>query len=420
MSAAESLSSLQHPAAHPAGVPLCDLQSQYAELQPQLHAALARVLASGQVILGAEVSALEEEIAAYCGSSHGVGCGSGSDALSLALHALEIGPGDEVILPPFTFFASAGSVCRTGARPVFADIDPLTYNIDPSQVENKITPRTRAILVVHLFGQCADMTGLWQVAERHGLMIIEDGAQALGAEYHHKRVGSLGVLGCLSFYPTKTLGAYGDAGMVVTSDPALAARMNCLRVHGMEPKYYHKYLGWNARLDALQACMLRVKLPRLDGWIEQRQLAAQRYDGLIVEQHLTHLLERPVVKSNHRHTFNQYVVRVARGERDNLMRHLKAEGIGCEIYYPMPLHLQECLAWLGYREGDFPLSEEASSCVLALPMFPEITQQQQARVIGSCTAFFRKRPRSSAARPVPPEEKEEGGRMKDEGRKKAA
>jgi dTDP-4-amino-4,6-dideoxygalactose transaminase len=383
-------------ASQPTGVPLFDLQVQYAELQTRLHAALARVLASGQVVLGPEVAALEDEVASYCGASHGVGCGSGTDALSLALHALDVGPGDEVILPAFTFFATAGSVCRTGARPVFVDIDPATWNIDPTQVENKVTSRTRAVLVVHLFGQCADMTSLWQVAERHGLPIIEDAAQSLGAEYQGKRAGSLGAVGCLSFYPTKNLGAYGDAGMTVTSDPELAARMTCLRVHGMEPKYHHKYIGWNARIDALQACMLRVKLPYLDRWIERRQAAAVRYDRLIEEHHLTSCLDRPVVKSSRRHTFNQYVVRVAAGERDALFRHLKAEGIGCEIYYPSPLHLQECLAWLGYREGDFPASEEASRCVLALPMFPELTEQQQQRVISTCAAFFRKQVRRVA------------------------
>jgi dTDP-4-amino-4,6-dideoxygalactose transaminase len=376
-------------ATHPPGVPLCDLQAQYAELQPQLESAVARVLASGQVILGPEVAALEEETAAYCGASHGVGCGSGSDALSLALHGLQIGPGDEVILPTFTFFATAGSVCRTGARPVFVDVDPATWNLDPAQVENKITPRTRAILVVHLFGQCADMDALWQVAERHHLPIIEDSAQALGAEYDGKRTGSLGAVACLSFYPTKNLGAYGDAGMVVTSDPALAARMACLRVHGMEPKYYHKHLGWNARLDALQAALLRVKLPHLDRWIGQRQDAARRYDELIAENHLTHCLERPVARPHRRHTFNQYVVRVRGADRDELVRHLKAQRVGCEVYYPVPLHLQECLAYLGGRPGDFPASEEACRTVLALPMFPEITPEQQQRVLAACSAFFR-------------------------------
>jgi dTDP-4-amino-4,6-dideoxygalactose transaminase len=378
------------------GVPLCDLQAQYRELQPEFEAALARVLASGQVILGPEVAALEGEVARYCGVAHGVGCGSGSDALSLALHALEIGPGDEVILPAFTFFATAGCIARTGARPVFSDIDPVSYNLDPMQVENKITTRTRAILVVHLFGQCADMEPLWSIAERHDLILIEDAAQALGAEYQGKRAGSLGSLGCLSFYPTKNLGAYGDAGMVVTGDPEWASRMKCLRVHGMEPRYYHKYLGWNARLDALHAAMLRVKLPHLERWIGNRQAVAARYDALIDEHHLSHFLERPIRRSDRRHTFNQYVVRVANGQRDNLVRHLKAEHIGCEIYYPLALHQQECLRHLGYRTGDFPASEEAAGEVLALPIYPELTAEQQRRVIQCCAAFLRHQVRRAA------------------------
>lgn len=383
-------------ASHPVGVPLCDILTQYAELQPQFEAALARVLASGQVINGPDVAALENEVAAYCDASHGVGCGSGTEALSLALHALEIGPGDEVILPTFTFFATAGSVARTGARPVFVDIDPVTYNLDPVEVESRITPRTRAILLVHLFGQCADMTPLWQIAERHNLPIIEDAAQAMGAEYQQKRAGSLGVIGCLSFYPSKNLGAFGDAGMCVTSDPALAHRMTVLRNHGMEPKYYHKYIGWNGRLDTVQACLLRVKLPHLDRWISGRQQAAYRYDALVEEQHLTHFLERPTAMDQRRHTYNQYVVRVARGERDSLVRHLRSEGIGCEIYYPVPLHLQECLGYLGHSEGDFPVSEAAARCVLAFPMFPEITEAQQARVVGSISTYLRKQVRRAA------------------------
>jgi dTDP-4-amino-4,6-dideoxygalactose transaminase len=379
-----------------AGVPLCDVQVQYRELQPQIEAAVARVLASGQVILGPEVAGLEEEVAAYCGVSQAIGCSSGSDALLLALAGMGVGPGDEVILPTFTFFATAGAVCRIGARPVFTDIDPVTYNIDPLQIENKITPRTRAIMVVHLFGQCADMEPIWRIAERHNLTIIEDAAQALGAEYQGKRVGSLGSLGCFSFYPTKNLGGFGDAGMVVTNDPEWASRIACLRGHGMEPRYYHKYLGWNARLDALQAALLRVKLPHLDRWIEARQNVARRYDMLIEEEHLTQFLQRPAVKPHRRHTFNQYVVRVARGERDALVRHLKAEQIGCEIYYPMPLHTQECLQYLGYHAGDFPASEQACKSVLALPMFPELTVDQQRRVIGSCTTFLRQRSRLAA------------------------
>jgi dTDP-4-amino-4,6-dideoxygalactose transaminase len=377
-------------------IPLCDLQAQYAELHPHIEAALARVLASGQVILGPEVAALEEEIARYCGTGYAVGCSSGTDALLLALHALGVGPGDEVIMPPFTFFASAGTVCRLGARPVFVDIDSATYNLDPYQVENKITERTRAIMAVHLFGQCADMEPLWGVAERHQLPILEDAAQAMGAEYQGKRAGTLGALACFSFYPSKNLSTYGDAGMVVTNDPEWAEHMACLRVHGMAPKYFHKHLGWNARLDALHAAILRVKLPYLDGWIAERQAAARRYDHLIEESHLGGFMQRPAVRPHGRHVFNQYVVRVADGQRDALVHHLKADQIGCEIYYPLCLHCQDCLAYLGYREGDFPVSEEASRCVLALPMYPELRLEQQQRVIQSCVRFLRHRSRMAA------------------------
>jgi len=379
-----------------AAVPLCDLQAQYQELQPLLEQAVRRVLASGQVILGSEVAAFEHEVACYSGTGYAVGCASGTDALLLALEALEIGPGDEVIVPAFTFFASASTVCRLGAQPVFADIDPLTYNLDPHQVEGKITPHTRAIMPVHLFGQCADMEPLWRLAEQHDLPIIEDAAQAFGAEYQGKRAGTLGAIGCFSFYPSKILGAAGDAGMVVTSDPEWAARMSWLRVHGMPVKYRHKYLGWNARLDALQAALLRVKLPHVDRWIEARQAAAGRYDALIAEHRLGRFLERPVVVRHRRHVFNQYVVRVADGQRDALMRHLKTEHIGCDIYYPVPLHLQECLAYLGHHEGEFPVSEEACHGVLALPLYPELTATQQERVIDCCAAFLRQRTRRAA------------------------
>jgi dTDP-4-amino-4,6-dideoxygalactose transaminase len=377
-------------------VPLCDLLAQYRELEGPLHEAITRVLASGQVILGPEVAALEHEIASYCAVSHAVGCASGTDALLLALQALEIGPGDEVILPPFTFFSCAGVVCRIGARPVFVDIDPLTYNLDPVQVENKVSSRTKAILAVHLYGQCADMEMLWRVADRRRLPIIEDAAQAIGAEYQGRRSGSLGAIGCFSFYPSKNLGAFGDAGMVVTDDTGWAQRIRWLRVHGMEPKYYHKYIGWNARLDALQAAILRVKLAYLERWTEARRTAARRYDALIEEHHLAGFLQRPFTRPGCRHVFNQYVVRVGDGLRDALVRHLKGEGIGCEIYYPVPLHRQECLAYLGYPDGAFPASEEACRCVLALPMFPEITPAQQARVVESCAGFLRQRTRRAA------------------------
>jgi dTDP-4-amino-4,6-dideoxygalactose transaminase len=383
--------------AHPGtGVPLCDLRAQYEIIGPQVEEAILRVLASGQAILGPEVASLEQEIAQYCNTAYGVGCASGTDALLLGLHAFGVEPGDEVILPPFTFFATAGVVCRMGARPVFVDIDPDTCNLDPLQVENKITERTRAILAVHLFGQCADMEPLWHIAERHQVPILEDAAQAIGAEYQGRRSGGLGAIGCFSFYPSKNLGAYGDAGMCVTNDAEWAARMACLRVHGMEPKYYHKYLGWNARLDAIQAAILRVKLPYLEGWIEARQDAARRYDALIEEHHLGRFLERPVIRPQRRHVFHQYVVRVADGQRDALVRHLRAEQIGCEIYYPLPLHMQECLAYLGYREGDFPASEEAARSVLAFPMFPEITVDQQRRVVQSCANYLRLRARLAA------------------------
>ncbi len=377
-------------------VPLCDLQIQYRELQPDIEARIGSVLASGQVILGPEVRALEEEVAQYCGVTHGIGCSSGSDALLLALAALELQPGDEVIMPPYTFFATAGAVCRLGGRPVFVDVDPETWNLDPHQVENKITSRTRAIMPVHLFGQCADMDLLWSLAERHDLTIIEDAAQALGSDYQGKRAGSLGGMACFSFYPSKNLGAYGDAGMVVTSDPHWAERMACLRVHGMPVRYHHKFMGWNARLDAIQAAILRVKLPYLERWITGRREAAKRYDHLLGEHHLGDFLKRPVVRPHRRHSFNQYIVRVMNGQRDSLMRYLKSEGIGCEIYYPVPLHLQESLSFLGYREGAFPASEEASRCVLALPMFPEITEEQQARVINVCSSFLRQRSRMAA------------------------
>lgn len=377
-------------------VPLCDLNTQYREIQNDVEAAVMRVLRSGQVILGSEVTALEQECADYCGSAYAIGCGSGTDALLLALHGLEIGPGDEVILPTFTFFATAGSIHRCGATPVFVDIDPITYNLDPVEVERKITKRTRAIMPVHLYGQCADMTALWRIAEEHDLFLIEDAAQAIGAEYEGKRTGTLGAMGCFSFYPSKNLGTYGDAGLVTTNDPDWAARMKALRVHGMEPKYFHKYIGWNARIDAIQAAILRVKLPHLERWTAGRQAAAARYDALIEASDLHGFMHRPTVLPGRRHVFNQYIVRVPAAERDALINHLRQNGVGCDIYYPMPLHLQECLSHLGYREGDFPVSETAARSVVALPMFPELTASQQERVIEVCGSYIRKQTRRAA------------------------
>jgi dTDP-4-amino-4,6-dideoxygalactose transaminase len=378
-------------------VPLCDIQASYRELQTQIDAAVQRVLASGQVILGPEVAGLEREVAAYCGVAHAVGCASGSDALWLALMALEIGRGDEVIVPPFTFFATASAVCHVGAIPVFADIDPHTFNIDAAEVASKITARTRAIMPVHLFGQCADMEALQRLARHHDLPLVEDAAQAFGSEFHGDKAGALGHLGCFSFYPTKTLGGFGEGGMVVSNDAHLAKRLVALRSHGMEQKYFHRYLGWNARPDALQAAILRVKLPHVERWIQARQKAAGRYDALIDEFRLDGFMQKPSAETGGRHTFNQYVVRVPSDCRDDLMRMLKSEKIGCEVYYPQPVHLQECLAHLGYRRGHFPHAEEACRTVLALPMFPELTAEQQERAIRVCAAFARRRFLAKAA-----------------------
>lgn len=372
------------------GVPLIDIKALDKKIQGEIETAVLRVLNSGQAIMGPDVEAFEKGISRYCGTNYGVSCNSGSDALLLALHAMGIGPGDEVILPPFTFFATAGAVCRTGATPVFADIDPVTFNIDPAQIENKITSRTKAIIPVHLFGQCAEMETIWGIADRHNLLVLEDAAQSLAAEYQGKRSGNLGAMACLSFYPTKNLGAFGEGGMVVTNDEEWAAKLRCLRVHGMEPRYYHKYMGWNARMDAIQAAICMAKLPYLDSWVKKRQEAAARYDFLLSEECLGFFLKKPAVAAKRLHAFNQYVVRVAGDERDALVSHLRSEKIGCEIYYPWPLHLQECLQFLGYGAGDFPATEKACAEVLALPIFPEITMEQQRRVIASCASYFRK------------------------------
>jgi dTDP-4-amino-4,6-dideoxygalactose transaminase len=377
-------------------VPLFDLKPQNRGLQKELEEAIKRVVASGQYILGPEVKALEQEVAHYCGVASAVACASGTDAISLALAALDIGPGDEVIVPSFTFFATAACVSRLGAKPVFADIEPISYGLDAHQVENKITPQTRAIIAVHLFGQCADMEPLWRVAEMHGLPIIEDAAQALGSEYQGKRTGTLGAIACFSFYPTKNLGAFGDAGMVVTNDREWSRKMACLATHGMEKRYYHKYLGWNSRLDALQAAILRVKMPWIDRFIDARQAIAHRYDQLIDEYHLGHFLKKPVVRPNRRHTFNQYVVRVPDGERDSLRAYLQADNIGTEVYYPLALHQQEVYAHMLHQEGDFPATGQACQEVLALPMYPELAFEQQRRVVQSCAAYLRQRARLAA------------------------
>ena len=364
-----------------APVPLCDIGLQYRNLQAEIDEAVLGVLRSGMVILGPETAKFEEQAAAFCGAKFALGCGSGTDALLLALYALDIGPGDEVILPPFTFFATVGSILRVGAKPVFVDIDPETYNIDPSRIEAAITPRTKAIMPVHLFGQCAEMAPIFAIAERHNLQVIEDAAQSFGAAYQGVRCGTLGAISCFSFYPSKNLGTLGDAGMVTTNNPDFHKKMTAYRNHGSEVKYYHKYVGWNARIDAIHAAILRVKLPHVEGWIQSRRAAACRYHEMIESAGLLSSLKRPTVRDTGLHTFNQYVVEVSGGRRDALLKSLKADNIGCEVYYPLPLHQQECLTDLGYTTGDFPIGEAASKNVLALPIFPEITAAQQERVV---------------------------------------
>lgn len=380
----------------PDPVPLCDIQAQYRALKSEIDSAVLRVLESGQAILGPEVAAFEKEAAAYCGADYAIGCGSGTDALVLALHALGIGPGDEVIVPPFTFFATVSSVCRVGATPVFADIDPLTYNIDPAEIEAKITSRTRAIIPVHLYGQCCDMDAIRQMADDRGIFVVEDAAQSFGAEYKDVRCGSLGAVSCFSFYPTKNIGTLGDAGLVTTNDPDVAKKLVALRVHGSEVKYYHKYLGYNMRLDAVHAAILRVKLPHVSSWLEGRERAADRYDSLLEKHQLDGFLQRPVSMPDRRHVFNQYVVRVPEAHREPLVKHMKENGVGVEVYYPLALHQQECFKYLGYRTGDFPVSEEATRTVMALPMFPEITEAQQDRAVSTIAGYLRQRLRLAA------------------------
>jgi dTDP-4-amino-4,6-dideoxygalactose transaminase len=379
----------EHPPVTP--VPLLDLKAQYATIRDEVRAAVDQVIEAQYFILGPEVEALEQEVAAYSQCQHGAGVSSGTDALLVALMALDLDPGDEVITTPYTFFATAGAIARLYVRPVFVDIDPLTYNIDPAAIEAAITNRTRAILPVHLYGQVADMDAIMEIARRYTLMVIEDAAQAIGAEYRERRAGSIGHMGCFSFFPSKNLGGYGDGGMVTTNDANLADRVKLLRNHGFRPKYHNKVIGGNFRLDALQAAVLRVKLRYLDGWSAARQQNADTYRRLLTEAGLVvDTLERDDVDTSRkvvlpydagygRHIYNQFVLRMRR--RDEVMQFLKAHKIGCEIYYPVPLHLQECFASLGYQRGSLPASEQAASETLALPIYPELTDEQQKTVV---------------------------------------
>lgn len=371
-------------------VPLLDLQAQYAPLRDEMRAAVERVMESQQFVLGPDVHALEEEIAEYSRVKHAISCASGSDALLLALMALNVGAGDEVITTPYSFFATAGSIARLGARPVFVDIEERTYNINPNLVEDAITERTRAIMPVHLFGQCAEMDALVEISERRGIPLIEDAAQAIGAEDGGRRAGTMSAVGCFSFYPTKNLGGAGDGGIMVTNDDALAERLRILRVHGGATKYHHSVVGINSRLDTLQAAVLRVKLPHLDQWSEARQRNAARYEKLFTDEGLGEQVTLPAVRDGVRHIYNQYVISVSEG-RDALLEFLKEEGVGADIYYPVPLHMQECFSYLGYAEGDQAQSERAARATLALPVYPELGEKQQRYVVDVIHRFFESR-----------------------------
>ncbi|HTK32031.1 MAG TPA: DegT/DnrJ/EryC1/StrS family aminotransferase [Candidatus Saccharimonadaceae bacterium] len=351
-------------------VPLLDLKAQYADIRTDIDNAIRSVMESTRFIGGPEVVALEEEIARYSQCAHGIGCASGTDALILALRALNIGPGDEVITSAYSFFASAGTIANVGGTPVFVDIDPRTYNLDPHRLEAAITPRTKAVVAVHLYGQCCDLTAVKAICDKKKLFLIEDAAQAIGAEWEGKRAGSVGEFGCFSFFPSKNLGAAGDGGMIVTNDAELGDKARLLREHGSRPKYYHAIVGTNSRLDALQAALLRVKLRHLDRWSEARARNAALYDSLFEGSRVG----RPYHDPRTRHIYNQYVIRIP--NRDAMRQALTERGVGTEVYYPVPLHLQKCFSMLGHQVGDMPHSEAAALETLALPIYPELTEEQ--------------------------------------------
>ena len=365
-------------------VPLLDLRRQYGPLKDQVRAAIDRVCDDQYFILGPEVDAFESEACAVLGVTHSVGCSSGTDALLLALMALGVGPGDEVVIPTFTFFATAGVVTRLGARPVFVDVGPIDYCMDPDQVAREVTDRTKAVIPVHLFGQAADMDAVRRAA--NGVPVVEDCAQAWGATHDGRQVGGIGDLGAFSFFPTKNLGGFGDGGLVTTHDPQMASVLKELRMHGQAGPYLHPRVGGNFRLDALQAAVLRVKLPCVAAWIDARRANAERYRQLFTAAGLEERVQLPVAVEGRGHTYNQFVVRVKR--RDELLGHLRERGIGASVYYPLSLHLQPCFASLGYREGQFQNAEKASREVLALPIFPELTEDEQAEVIDAIVVFY--------------------------------
>jgi dTDP-4-amino-4,6-dideoxygalactose transaminase len=367
-------------------VPLLDLKAQYTPLRDDVLGAITRVCDSQRFILGPETESLERELAALVGVPDAIGVSSGTDAILVALMALGIGPGDEVITSTYSFFATAGCVVRAGARPVLVDIDPETYNLDPRAVDAAITPRTKAIMPVHLYGQCADMDEIMAMASRAGVPVIEDACQSIGATYRDRQAGSFGVAGCFSFFPSKNLGAFGDGGLVTVTDADFGKRIRLLRGHGAERRYYHQQVGGNFRIDELQSAVLRVKLPHLAAWTHARQVNADRYRALFA-QHRLDEVGLPITRADRSHIYNQFIIRLPR--RDEVKAHLQASGIGCEVYYPVPFHLQECFQDLGYLPGAFPEAEAAAATSLAIPIYGELTEAQQSDVVGAIASVLR-------------------------------
>ena len=375
-------------------VPLLDLSAHHAPIMKEILEAIAKVAEANAFILGPQTKKLEADVAKYSNVKHAIGLSSGSDALLAALMALDLKPGDEVITPTYSFFATAGAVARLGGKPVLADIDLKTFNIDTKQLEKLITKRTKAIIPVHLYGQCADMKPILEIAKKHGLKVIEDAAQSIGAEYSDgRRAGSMGDIGCFSFFPSKNLGCWGDGGMVVAQDDSLGEKLEILRSHGSKPKYFHKIIGGNFRLDEIQSAVLNIKLKHLDSWTAKRQANAKRYTKLFTEAGLDKkgvTLPEPVYAASgarHYHIYNQYVLLVPR--RDEMKAFLAEKGVGSEIYYPVPFHLQECFTYLGYKKGDFPMAEKAANTSLALPIYPELTAEQQEYVVEMIATFLK-------------------------------
>jgi dTDP-4-amino-4,6-dideoxygalactose transaminase len=367
-------------------VPMLDLSEQYASLKEEVLTKMDQVMSSSRFILGENVKTLEADIASYSGVKYGIGVANGSDALHISLQACGVSEGDEVITTPFTFFATAGAIARAGATPVFVDIDPVTFNIDPSKIEGAITEKTKAIIPVHLYGQTADMDPIREIAEKHNLYIVEDAAQAIGATYKGRKTGELGDTACFSFFPTKNLGAYGDAGMVVTNNEDLAEKMRVIRVHGSKPKYYHHVLGYNSRLDELQAAVLNVKFKHLDKWSKLRREHASAYTNLLKSE-LGDTVTTPVEVEDRFHVFHQYTLRVK--DRDKLQEFLKENGVDSMVYYPLPLHVQPVFKELGYKEGDFPESDKAAKEAISLPMFPELKKEQIEYVVETIAKFYK-------------------------------